>query len=433
MAGLTIPRVLAALLAAALGAYVFVYGPTLPISAVPGGHAAHALAPKTKQSALVHSVFPPVGKKFIGIMNGNGGAYNFSTLDSFTKAVGRKPEVYEFSQGWALNQFNRGIVEQVVRRGMLPMITWEPWNYLLAPKAEALRGYQPAYRLSNIIDGRYDSYIRAWAEGVKSLGFTIAIRFAHEMNGFWYPWAVFANGNRIRQYVEAWRHVHNIFTEVGATNVIWVWSPNIIWNNFTDLEKLYPGNSYVNWIGLDGYYGTPGKGAFQDFDSLFDNSIAELRTFTDKPLVITETGATNVDGLMAQWITDMFQELPAHTDIIGLIWYEDFNVIDWKVSDYPAASAAFRQGFASPLYHVVWKPGMIPLSEVPLPASEPVGPVTSPSPPVPTATATASPAPGPGPTGRPSPKPSASRSPSPRPSPSPSPSSPSPTPTQATG
>ena len=427
MIRLTVPKILAALLCVALVGYVFLFGPRLPVSAEGTGTTSHALAPKAASKPVVHAAFPPAGKKFIGIMNGNGGAYNFSVLDSFTKSVGRQPEVYEFSQGWALNQFNRGIIERVAERGMLPMITWEPWNYQLAPQAEALHGYQPAYRLSDIIDGRYDRYIRAWAEGVKSLGFTIAIRFAHEMNGFWYPWAVFANGNRVRQYVQAWRHVHDIFTEVGAKNVIWVWSPNIIYNNFTDLAKLYPGNSYVNWIGLSGYYGTPGKGAYQDFDSLFDKTIAELRTFTNKPLVITETGATNASGLMAAWITQMFNELPAHTDIIGLIWYEDFNVIDWKVSDYPASAAAFRRGFASPLYHVVWKPGMVPVLQVPLPASEPVGP--SPSPPVPTATAT-SPAPGPGPTGRPSPKPSASRSPSPRPSPSPSPSSPSPAPTR---
>jgi mannan endo-1,4-beta-mannosidase len=425
MTRLTIPRVLAVVLSAALVAYVFVYGPSLPIAAAPPGTAAHAHGPQAKPRPVVHSAFPPAGKKFIGIMNGNGGAYNFSVLDNFTKAVGRQPEVYEFSQGWALNQFNRGIIDRVVARGMLPMITWEPWNYQLAPAAQALRGDQPAYRLSNILDGKFDSYIRSWAEGVKSLGFTIAIRFAHEMNGFWYPWGVFANGNRIQQYVQVWRHVHNIFTEVGATNVIWVWSPNIIYNSFTDLAKLYPGNAYVNWIGLDGYYGTPGKGAYQDFDSLFDNTIAELRTFTSKPLVITETGATNVSGLMAQWVTQMFQELPAHTDIIGLIWYEDFNVVDWKVADHPAAAAAFRKGFANPLYHVTWKPGMVPLLEVPLPAHEPVGP--SPSPSVPVATTTTSPAPKPGPTHQPSPKPSKSQSPSPGPSPSPS-SSRSPTP-----
>jgi mannan endo-1,4-beta-mannosidase len=367
MVRITIPRLLTVALCAALVAYVFAYGPRLKTSSG-STSAAESLVPTAKSKPKAPGEFPPQGKKFIGIMNGEG-PYNFSALDSFTRAVGHQPEVYEFSQGWALNQFNRGIIEQVAARGMLPLISWEPWNYHKEPKVDAQRGYQPAYSLSNIIDGKYDNYIRSWAEGVKSLGFPIAIRFAHEMNGYWYPWAIFANGNKTYQYVQAWRHVHDIFTQVGARNVIWVWSPNIIWNSFSNLAKLYPGNSYVNWIGLSGYYGTPGMGNYQTFDSIFGRTITELRTFTNKPLVITETGATDVSGLMARWITAMFRELPAQTDVIGVIWYEDFNVIDWKVTDDPAAAAAFRRGFASGLYHFAWSQDMVPLLKVPMPGA----------------------------------------------------------------
>ena len=427
MVRVTIPRVLAAAVCAALVAYVFAYGPRLPVSAAGAAPTAHALGPTPKSSPKASPDFPPPGKKFIGIMNGQG-PYNFSPLDTFTRAVGHQPEVYEFSQGWALNQFNRGILEQVADRGMLPMVSWEPWNYHKEPKVDAQRGYQPAYSLSNIIDGKYDKYIRSWAEGVKSLGFTIAIRFAHEMNGYWYPWAIFANGNKTYQYVEAWRHVHDIFTQVGAKNVIWVWSPNIIWNSFSDLAKLYPGNAYVNWIGLSGYYGTPGMGDYQTFNSIFDRTITELRTFTNKPLVITETGATDVSGLMARWVTAMFKELPAHANIIGVIWYEDFDVVDWKVTDDPAAVAAFRQGFASPLYRFSWAPDMVPLLTVPRSGVRRPRRGVSSSPAAGATVSTSAP-PRTGPTRKPSAHPSRSpsrapsRSPSPTPSPSPDPTS----------
>lgn len=198
------------------------------------------------------------------------------------------------------------------------------------------------------------------AEGMKGLGFTIAIRFAHEMNSYWYPWGVFANGNKIGQYVRAWRHVHDIFTQVGARNVIWIWSPNIIWNNFTDLARLYPGDSYVTWVGLSGYYGTRGMENYKNFNAIFDPTIRELRTFTHKPLVITETGATNSSGLTAHWVTQMFRELPAHSNIIGIIWYEGFNTIDWRIADHPAAAAAFKAGFADSRYRMSWVPGMTP-------------------------------------------------------------------------
>jgi len=359
----TIPRVLAFLCAAALATYVFEVAPALPgprVKQSPKDSSLAGVLHRTgKAPAGKAGVFPAAGKQFVGIMTTTG-PYNFTDLDNFTRAVGHAPEVYEFSQGWAVNQFNRGVIEAVAKRGMLPVISWEPWNYRRQPKPELLRGYQPAYALSQILDGRYDGYIRSWAKGVKGLGFTIAIRFAHEMNSYWYPWGIFANGNRVGQYVRAWRHVHDIFTQVGAKNVIWIWSPNIIWNNFTDLAKLYPGNAYVTWIGLSGYYGTPGMENYIAFNAVFDRTINELRTFTRKPLVITETGATNTSGLMAHWVTQMFKELPAHPDIIGVIWYEGFNVIDWRIADYPAAATAFEAGFANTRYRMSWAPGMTP-------------------------------------------------------------------------
>jgi mannan endo-1,4-beta-mannosidase len=364
----TIPRVIAGTFGVALVGYVFVVAPGLPRSTGSNvaGIAGHGPARTSRPPARWHSVatpFPPRGRQFIGIMT-TGGPYNLTDLDNFTAAVKHKPEVYEFSQGWALNQFNSGVIEGVARRGMLPMISWEPWNYRSESRIDSLRGYQPAYRLSNIIDGRYDKYITSWAEGVKGLGFTIALRFAHEMNGYWYPWCVLANGNTIGQYVKAWRHVHDIFRKVGATNVIWVWSPNVVWNGSADLATLYPGNAYVDWIGLSGYYGTPGVLGYEDFDTIFDRTIAELRTFTRKPLVITETGATDTSGLMTRYIIQMFRELPAHTNIIGVIWYESFNVVDWRVSDHPAAAAAFAVGFAKRRYQMSWQPGMVPLLTV---------------------------------------------------------------------
>jgi mannan endo-1,4-beta-mannosidase len=375
----TVPRVLALCFSVVLAGYVFVVAPRMPglaakhVTSTGAATQARPTAPVATGPARPKPVrnapaFPPAGKKFIGIMTSSG-PYNFTDLGQFSRAVGQQPSVYEFAQGWAVNQFDRSAIDKVADRGMLPLISWEPWDYRKESPVPTLRGDQPAYSLSNIIDGRYDRYIRSWAEGVKSLGYTIAIRFAHEMNGYWYPWGVFANGNRISQYVVAWRHVHDIFTETGARNVIWVWSPNIIWNSFTDLASLYPGDSYVDWIGLSGYYGTPGMGDYKSFDEIFDRTIGELRTFTTKPLVITETGATNVSGLMAHWITQMFEELPGQTGIIGIIWFEAFDVIDWKVANDRAASAAFAQGLESPMFRVRWQPGMKAQLRVPAPGT----------------------------------------------------------------
>jgi mannan endo-1,4-beta-mannosidase len=364
----TIPKLLGLSFSVMLGGYVFVVAPQMPPQIV--GHIEHAMnamdggqahAPAARNAPL----FPPPGKKFVGIMT-NTGPYDFTQLDRFTRAVGHQPSVYEFAQGWAVNQFDRSAIDNVAERGMLPLISWEPWDYRRQSNIASLSSAQPAYSLSHIINGDHDEYIRSWAEGVKSLPYTIAIRFAHEMNGNWYPWGVITNGNSVGEYIRAWRHVHDIFTQLGVKNVIWVWSPNIVWNGSTNPAELYPGNKYVDWIGLSGYYGTPGMTQYRSFDATFNQTIAQLRRFTNKPLVITETGATNVNGLMARWITQMFQQLPAHTQIIGIIWFEGIAAVDWRVADYPAAAAAFQAGLISSLYRVQWRPGMRPLLSVPL-------------------------------------------------------------------
>ena len=356
----TIPKLLGLGFCLMLGGYVFVVAPQMPskiFGRLEGGQSRILIV-------RANSVFPSPRKKFIGIMT-NGGPYDFTQLDRFTQAVGYQPSVYEFAQGWAVNQFDPNAIDNVAEHGMLPLISWEPWDYRRQSKIASLSGVQPAYSLSHIINGDYDGYIRSWAEGVKSLPYPIAIRFAHEMNGNWYPWGVFTNGNSVGEYVKAWRHVHDIFTQIGAKNVIWVWSPNIIYGDTTNLAELYPGNSYVDWIGLSGYYGTPGMMVYRSFNATFDPTIAQLRRFTNKPIVITETGATNVNGLMARWVTQMFQQLPEHADIIGVIWFEGVTVIDWQVADNPAAAAAFRAGFGGSLYRTQWQPGMRPLLTMP--------------------------------------------------------------------
>ena len=74
------------------------------------------------------------------------------------------------------------------------------------------------------------------------------------MNGFWFPWTEGVNGNKPGEYVTAWRHVHDIFTAVGATNATWVWCPNVDFTAQADpAGEALPGRRYVDWTCLDGF------------------------------------------------------------------------------------------------------------------------------------------------------------------------------------
>ena len=86
---------------------------------------------------------------------------------------------------------------------------------------------QPDFQLADVIAGHHDAYIREFAEGARDWGHPFFLRFNWEMNGNWFAWSEGVNGNQPGEYVAAWRHVHDIFTQVGATNATWVWCPNV--------------------------------------------------------------------------------------------------------------------------------------------------------------------------------------------------------------
>lgn len=304
--------------------------------------------------------FPPAGKAFFGVFTSRGPA-DLTEYDGFVAAAGRQPQVMMFAQGWAVAKtFDRQPFDRITNRGMLPVLAWEPWNFRAESKQDRQRGNQPEYRLSKITGGAYDDYVKAWAAGVKSLGYPVAIRFAHEMNGYWYPWCESANGNRKGDYVAAWRHVHDLFEAAGARNVIWVWSPNVAYDGSTPLQQLYPGDDYVDWVGLSGYYGTGGLEEYQTFDQIYRKTLTAVAAITKRPVVVTEVAATDAAGRKAEWITDLLRRLPKHPEIIGFLWYESVKETDWRIAATPAASKAFAAGIAQPYFTATYTPDMVP-------------------------------------------------------------------------
>lgn len=342
---------------AAGGVVVATTGDDLPALVQPPGAGRAAVSPSPSPSATPVP-FPPAGKVFLGVQT-NLGPYDFAAVDAFADATDYHPSALQFSQGWAEDQFDAGRITSIADRGMLPIISWEPWDYKVRGRT-ASSGEQPAYRLSAIVGGKYDTYIRSWATGVAALQFPVAIRFAHEMNGFWYPWCEQSNDNRPGDYVKAWRHVHQIFDQAGADNVTWLWSPNVTYHGAAPLKRLYPGDTYVDWIGLSGYYGTANRTSYISFNQIFTTTLKELKTFTSKPIVVTETGATDASDQRARWITQMFSQLRGHPEILGVVWFESDKEIDWRIAGSASASAAFAKGAADQRYDTPWTTNAVP-------------------------------------------------------------------------
>jgi hypothetical protein len=314
-------------------------------------------------SNSVTSIVPPgeMGKAILPLTGHimTGVSLSDQSIDDFEKDSGKKVSLMLSYQAWGSTDgtqyFPTAWANSVRQHGSIPVIAWEPWVTKVYPQGVN----EPAYTLKNISAGKFDDYIKQWALAAKDWRGPFFLRFAPEMNGNWTPWSGNVNNNTVGDFVQTWKHVHDVFTSVGATNVTWVWNPNILFQSkgAPPLAAYYPGDAYVDWIAMDGFnLGTVKKdGRWDTFSKLFTASYDAVLTFTTKPMMIAETGCVEQGGNKAAWITDAFStELPqAFPDIKAVAWFNQNNQgskQDWRIETSSVAQAAFTAAMKAPVY-----------------------------------------------------------------------------------
>ncbi|MFF2348019.1 glycoside hydrolase family 26 protein [Pseudarthrobacter sp. NPDC058119] len=266
-----------------------------------------------------------------------GGPLASSELDEVATVSGEIPSIVmsykDFLQAPPITE-----LDAVRSRGATPLVTWEPWAWGGGVS-------QPAYSLDRITAGDFDGYISQWGQSLAAWGKPVMLRFAHEMNGNWYPWAEGVNGNQAGDYVAAWRHVHDVVAATGAVNVQWVWSPNVPYLGSTDLAGLYPGPGYADIVALDGY----NWGTSQTWSSwvspvdLLGPGISQLRALAPgKPVLIAETASSELGGSKAAWNTDLVSYLAAQQDVMGFVWFHMQKETDWRINSSDSSASAFK-------------------------------------------------------------------------------------------
>jgi len=240
------------------------------------------------------------------------------------------------------------MLESAKEEKRIVMLTWQPWwtndgQYHATP---------------DIAAGVYDDYIREWARGIKEFGNPVFLRISNEMNGDWDPWCVWFLSLDHDIYKEAWKRIHRIFQEEGADNVQFVWNPhdrsypNFRWNN---PHLYYPGDEYVDWIGLTGYNnGTSYPyDIWRDFDQIYRPIYDDYSNkYPDKPFMIGEFSCNEVGGDKAAWIEEGFASLTKNYPKIRMaVW---FNAVDNKwiytIDSSPEAKEAFKKALTNPYY-----------------------------------------------------------------------------------
>ncbi|GAA2148650.1 hypothetical protein GCM10009760_40960 [Kitasatospora kazusensis] len=292
-------------------------------AAAPGGAASASPAAPRVPYDITSMLMPK--KKFLGATF-DGVPQSLAPVDAFRTTVGKAPNLLVYYLGWG-DEFQTDQTQAVWQHGMLPYIAWEPFKKTLA----------------EIGAGGEDDYIRRTALAIRDLNVPVAISFGHEMNGGWYPWGT--KDSNAADFVTAWRRIHDRFQDVGCSNVIWVWSPNVINPVPTvRLKPYYPGDGYVDWLGVIGYYAKTGP---HTFGTLFGPTLKEIRAFSTKPVVLAETASEPTPRKPAD-IADLFAGVLADPAVLGFVWFNLRKETDWRVDSGPDALAAFRSAAADP-------------------------------------------------------------------------------------
>jgi len=240
--------------------------------------------------------------------------YKFPLI-SFYAAWGDKPE----------QQFPIRMSQSISEMGSVPLITWEPWVVDFDPNVR--RNLPPLKEreyatLSSIAKGEYDFYVVPWARAAAAFKKPIFLRFAHEMNDpYRYPWGP-QNGNRPDDFKAAWIHVHQVFQKMGATNVIWIWSPHI---SMPWLEFYYPGNQYVDWIGVGvlNYGDVASWSRWWSFHQIIEKSYPTLAGI-GKPIMISEFGSLTSGGNITEWYKQAFYQIGhQYGGIKAIVFFND--------------------------------------------------------------------------------------------------------------
>ncbi len=272
--------------------------------------------------AVVSAPLPGTTASYLGVFE-IGAPSSVTPVHTFAATVGRWPNIVLYYSGWN-EAFQSRFAAAVRARGGTVLVD-------LAPTGVSLW---------SVAQGQRDAFLNSYAHEVRSYGHPVIISFAGEMNGSWYPYGWTHTSPAL--WVRAWRHIVTLFRRDGATNVTWMWTVNRMTRGEGPIADWWPGASYVNWTGIDGYV----YYRSDTFAGIFGPTISAIRRLTHEPIFIAETAVGQVAGQAAK-IPMLFAGVKDYR-LLGLLWFDvaqEGSIFkqNWRLEGHPAAVAAFRR------------------------------------------------------------------------------------------
>ena len=280
-----------------------------------------------------------------GAYIGGSGSYA-SNLELFGNWLGHPPALtMEFVEGLrsrdVVSRFLANRMTPIWEAGSVPVVTWLPSTGTTTETADDIA--------REVADGDHDALIERWAARLRdwTIGDGTERRFyfrpGHEMNGNWFPWSA-DSSSTTNDYIEMWRRIHGIFTESGldGTTMQWMWSPNADEIGGVRAEAYYPGDDYVDWVGLDGFnFGeSQSYSEWRTPEEIFGSMLERMRELTGKPVALPEVASSSFRGddytpsAKARWVRRLFS-FADDNDVRMVNWFNTeksgVDESDWAV------------------------------------------------------------------------------------------------------
>ncbi len=263
----------------------------------------------TKCTFSGKKLIPVEGKMYLSAFPDFAGTEDTVTaerIEKFEETAGKEIAWAYFSNNWMDSLVFPGNAVQVIAgEGKTPFVRLMFRSVFEEDKED------PKYKLTDIINGTYDAALEAWAVEAANCGVNLLAEFGTEVNGSWFPWnGIYCGGGETTGYGDpeypdgpeifrdAYRHIIDICNQQGADNITWFFhfddsnEPDEWWNT---PEYYYPGDDYIDWIGVS-VYGPFHRGdEYIKPEELIDAAYEMMRNVSEnKPYAILEFGVTEL-------------------------------------------------------------------------------------------------------------------------------------------
>lgn len=204
---------------------------------------------------------------------------------------------------------------------------------------------EPQYSLDQLNSGAYDSLLQQDASASLAYGYPIILAPLDEFNLNEGAWGYSVSGNTPTKFIRAWQHIHSFFANVPNVKFVLTYNNQNIPDDGTNTyAAYYPGDAYVDYVGVDGFnFGTSTVDS-EDFNQLFDPIMPTLESFK-KPILLSSIGSLEFPE-KAHWITyGLDSYIKQYPDIAGWVYF-DYNDItldrNWTIDTDTSSVAAFE-------------------------------------------------------------------------------------------